>query len=306
MSEGNTSLPTIAWIGAGVMGRSMAGHLMAAGHPVRVFTRTQQTAAKLVENGATWAASPKEASNGADIAITMVGFPEDVEEVILGSAGVLAAEHPAPILIDMTTSQPSLAVRIADAARAKGTSALDAPVSGGDVGAQNATLSIMVGGDEEAFAKAKPVFDRLGQRVVLQGGAGAGQHTKMVNQILIASGMVGVCEALVYARKAGLDAETVLESVSAGAAGSWSLSNLAPRMLKRDFAPGFYVEHFLKDLRIALDECAKMNLAVPGLAMAHQLYVALRAQGHGRSGTQALLVALENLSGVRPDGSNDD
>lgn len=297
MSQENPTLPTIAWIGAGVMGRSMAGHLLAAGHPLRIFTRTRETASELLAKGAIWAPTASAAADGADVAVTMVGFPADVEDVVLGPTGVLAATRTPPVWIDMTTSRPSLARKIAAAAADRGAASLDAPVSGGDVGARNATLSIMVGGDKAAFEKARPLLDRLGQRVVLQGGPGAGQHTKMVNQILIASGMVGVCEALLYARKAGLDAATVLESVSAGAAGSWSLSNLAPRMLKRDFGPGFYVEHFLKDLRIALSECAEMKLAVPGLAQAHQLYEALQAQGHGRSGTQALLVALETLNG---------
>jgi 3-hydroxyisobutyrate dehydrogenase len=289
----------VAFIGCGVMGEPMAGHLLAAGHDVVIATRTPAKAAGLVAKGARLAASAAEAGEGANVAISMVGYPSEVEAVHLGVAGTLAAANPPPLLIDMTTSLPSLAVRIATQAAARGVVSLDAPVSGGDVGARNATLSIMVGGDEAAFERARPYLETLGKSVRLQGGPGAGQHTKLVNQILIANNMVGVCEALLYASKSGLDPLRVLESVSAGAAGSWSLTNLAPRMLRRDFAPGFFVEHFLKDLGIALEESARLGLALPGLALARSLYLAAAAQGHGRAGTQALLLALETLNGHR-------
>jgi 3-hydroxyisobutyrate dehydrogenase len=229
----------------------------------------------------------------------MVGYPADVREVILGDGGVLGTARAGTLLIDMTTSEPSLAREIAAAAAAGGVEALDAPVSGGDVGAKNAALSIMVGGEPEVFEATKPLFDCMGKTVVHQGKAGAGQHTKMVNQILIAANMVGVCEALLYGHKAGLDMKTVMQSVSVGAAGSWSLNNLGPRIMDRNFEPGFFVEHFIKDMGIALDEAKRMNLALPGLALAHQLYIALKAQGYGRKGTQALMLALEHISNVK-------
>lgn len=292
----------IAWIGTGVMGVSMAGHLLAAGHRLTIHTRTRAKAEPLLARGARFAESPAEAADGAEVAFSMVGYPADVEHVHLERAGTLAAARVPRVIVDMSTSRPSLAVAIAEAARARGAESLDAPVSGGDVGARNAALSIMVGGDARTFERIKPLFDRLGKTTVLQGGPGAGQHTKMVNQILIASNMVGVCESLLYAAKAGLDPARVLESVSSGAAGSWSLSNLAPRMLRRDFAPGFFVAHFLKDLRIALDEADRMGLALPGLALAQQLYAAVRAQGHAQCGTQALLLALEHLNATRVGG----
>lgn len=287
----------VAWIGCGVMGSSMVGHLLAAGHRVTVCTRTPKKAESVVQKGAVLAATAAEAASGADIAISMVGFPADVAEVHLSEFGTLAAKRPPRILVDMTTSQPSLAVSIHAAAGKVGVASLDAPVSGGDIGARNATLSIMVGGDPATFELVKPLFEKLGKHVHLQGGPGAGQHTKLMNQILIATNMIGVCEALLYAKKAGLDPSKALESVSVGAAGSWSLANLAPRMLRRDFAPGFFVEHFLKDLGIALDEAARLNLSLPGLGLARQLYLAVAAQGHGKCGTQALLLALERLNG---------
>jgi 3-hydroxyisobutyrate dehydrogenase len=237
-------------------------------------------------------------ARASDVVFTLVGFPEDVREVVLGEEGALAGCAPGNVLVDMTTSEPSLAVEIARAAAARGVHAVDAPVSGGDVGAREARLSIMIGGETEAVQALQPCWERMGRTVVHQGGPGAGQHAKMVNQTLIASNMVGVCEALLYAQRAGLDLETVLESVASGAAGSWSLSNLGPRIIANDFAPGFFVEHFVKDMGIALREAERMNLALPGLALARQLYVALSAQGHGRSGTQALALALATLSGV--------
>jgi 3-hydroxyisobutyrate dehydrogenase len=288
----------IAWIGTGVMGESMCGHLLDAGHEVTVFNRTRERAAGLVERGAHWSGTPADAAAGADVIFTMVGFPSDVREVILGDAGVLSTARPDSLLIDMTTSEPSLAQEIFDAAKLRGVDALDAPVSGGDVGARNATLVIMVGGDEGSFERARPLFEVLGKTIVHQGGPGAGQHTKMVNQLAICSGMIGVCEALLYAYRAGLDVSRVLETISGGAAGSWSLSNLAPRTLAGDFAPGFKVDHFIKVLGIALAEARRMGLALPGLALAEQLYVAAAAQGYGQRGTHALLLALAQLSGV--------
>jgi 3-hydroxyisobutyrate dehydrogenase len=227
-----------------------------------------------------------------------VGYPADVREVILGDAGALSGVESGSVLVDLTTSEPSLAIEIAERAAEKRVASIDAPVSGGDVGARNATLSIMVGGDEEAVERVRPLLEVMGKTIVRQGGPGAGQHAKMVNQTLIASGMVGVCEALLYAYEAGLDLETVLESVAPGAAGSWSLTNYAPRMLKGDFEPGFLVEHFVKDMGIALAEARRMNLAMPGLALAEQLYVALMAQGKGRKGTHSLILALATLSDV--------
>ena len=288
----------VGWIGTGLMGTSLCGHLLAGGYRLTVFTRTRARAETLLARDAVWADSPRAVAASADVVLTMVGTPGDVREVVLGRDGVLAGAAPGSMLIDMTTSEPALARDIYDAARARGVAALDAPVSGGDVGAREARLSIMVGGDRDAFERGQPLLACLGRTIVHQGPAGAGQHTKMVNQILIATGMIGVCEALLYAHKAGLDLETVLTSVSGGAAGSWSLTNYAPRILRRDLAPGFAVTHFLKDLGIALAEARRLRLALPGLALAEQLYRALEAQGCAASGIQALVVALGRLSAV--------
>jgi len=294
----------IGWIGTGVMGTSMCGHLLAAGHPVTLSTRTRGRAEPLIDRGAEWADSPAAVAAASDVVFTMVGFPADVREVVLGPEGVLAGAKPGSVLVDTTTSEPSLAQEIHAAAAARDVGSVDAPVSGGDVGARNAALSIMVGGDEAAVERIRPLLERLGKTIVHQGGPGAGQHTKMVNQILIATGMIGVCEALLYAYRAGLDLESVLASVSGGAAGSWSLTNYAPRMLNGDYAPGFFVEHFVKDMEIALAEARRLNLALPGLALAHELYLALRAQGGGRNGTQALVLALARLSDVDWPGAS--
>ena len=288
----------IGWIGCGVMGSSMCGHLLEAGHPVTVYSRTRSRADELVARGAVWADTPAEVAARGQVVFTMVGFPSDVREVVLGEHGTLAGARAGSILVDMTTSEPTLAQEIRAAALERGLESIDAPVSGGDVGARNATLSIMVGGDPAAVERVRPLLEIMGKTIVHQGDAGAGQHAKMVNQVLIATLMIGVCEALLYAYKAGLDLETVLEAVSGGAAGSWSLTNYAPRMLKGDFEPGFFVEHFIKDMEIALGEARRMNLALPGLALAHELYLALRAQGGGRKGTQALLLALARLSDI--------
>ena len=288
----------VGWIGTGVMGAPMCGHLLASGYPVTVFNRTPERARGLLERGAAWAESPQAVAQHADVVFTMVGFPDDVREIVLGPAGTLAGAGHGTILVDMTTSEPSLAREIYEAARARGVASLDAPVSGGDVGARAAGLSIMVGGDQDAFERVAPLLRCLDASIVHQGPAGAGQHTKMVNQILVASGMVAVSEALLYAHQAGLDLPTVLQSVSGGAAGSWSLTHYAPRILARDFAPGFRVDHFVKDMGIALAEARRMRLSLPGLALVEQLYLALVAQGDGRKGTHALVLALARLSAV--------
>lgn len=291
-----TDLPRVGWIGTGVMGAPMVGHLLEAGYQATIYTRTKVRAEELLERGAAWATTPSEVAAASDVTFAIVGFPDDVRAVMLGDDGALAGGAEGSILVDMTTSEPSLAVEIHRAAAEKGVGSIDAPVSGGDVGARNGTLSIMVGGDEDDVRRVWPMFEVMGSTIVHQGGPGAGQHTKMVNQILIATGMIGVCEALLYAQEAGLDLSTVLESVSGGAAGSWSLTNYGPRILRGDFDPGFFVDHFVKDMGIALDESAAMRLSVPGLALAHQLYVALQAQGGGRHGTQGLVNALARLS----------
>ena len=288
----------IGWIGTGVMGASMCGHLIDAGFSATVHTRTKEKAQKLLAAGAQWADGPKAVAEASDVIFAIVGYPSDVRGVFLGDKGVLAGCREGNIVVDMTTSEPSLAVEIAEMARFCGVHSIDAPVSGGDVGAREARLSIMIGGDKEAVDALEPCWQAMGKTVIHQGGPGAGQHTKMVNQTLIATNMIGVCEGLLYAYKAGLDLETVMKSVASGAAGSWSLSNLGVRMIDNNFDPGFFVEHFIKDMGIALEESKRMGLSMPGLALANQLYLALKAQGHGRDGTQALLLALAGLSDV--------
>ena len=288
----------IGWIGTGVMGRSMVGHLMAAGYEATVYNRSASKTDDLVARGARRADSPRAVAESSDIIFAIVGFPKDVREVFLGVDGALAGARSGSVFVDMTTSEPSLAVEIYNAAKAKGVESVDAPVSGGDIGAKEARLSIMIGGDKPVVDALQPLFSVMGKTIIHQGGPGAGQHTKTVNQILISTNMIGVCEALLYAYKAGLDLETVLQSVSPGAAGSWSLSNLGPRMIAGNFDPGFFVEHFLKDMGIALSESRRMGLALPGLARAEQLYRAVEAQGMGRNGTHALLLALAQLSNV--------
>ncbi len=280
---------TIGFVGTGVMGASMAGHLMRAGYELRVHNRTRARADELVVAGATWCDTPAETAEGAAAVITIVGYPADVEQVYLGDGGLVGAARPGCVLIDMTTSSPVLARRIDAACVARGLFALDAPVSGGDIGAREARLTIMVGGSDEAFAKAEELLRVMGPNVVLQGGPGAGQHTKMCNQIAIASTMVGACEALAYAEAAGLEPSRVLESIGAGAAGSWTLTNLVPRMIAGDMAPGFYVRHFLKDMRIALDSAEEMGIDLPGLTLAHELYDRLSESGGADLGTQALI-----------------
>ena len=301
----------IAWIGTGVMGRSMAGNMLEDGFDVAVHSRRRESADELISRGARWTESPADAASGADIAISMVGYPADVESVHLGDHGTLRAARLPRLIIDMTTSRPGLAIEIHRKAKSAGVGCIDAPVSGGDIGARTRALSIMCGGGQADFDFALPLLQRLGKTIVLHGPPGSGQHAKMVNQILIATNMIGVCEGLIYARSAGLDPVRVIESVGSGAAGSWSINNLGPRMLNRDFNPGFFVEHFIKDLGIALEESQRMNLTLPGLVLAKQLYDAVQALGYGRLGTQSLLLGLESMNkgrseGNRPERSNID
>jgi 3-hydroxyisobutyrate dehydrogenase len=289
----------LGWIGTGVMGSSMCDHLMRAGFSLIVYNRSKSKAEKLLAKGAGWAATPRAVAEQADVIFSIVGYPADVREVILGNQGVLAGCRKGVIVVDMTTSEPSLAEEIAEAAQTRGVIGLDAPVSGGDVGAREARLSIMIGGDARAVAALQLCWQAMGKSIVHHGGPGAGQHAKMVNQTLVAASMIGVCEALLYGYRAGLDLEKVLQSVSTGAAASWSLTNYGPRMMRGDFAPGFFVEHFLKDLGIILAESRRMNLFMPGVALAEQLYRCVKAQGHGRDGTQSLIVAMAEMTGVK-------
>jgi 3-hydroxyisobutyrate dehydrogenase len=291
-----TAALRIGWIGTGVMGGPMAGHLLDRGHDLSAFNRTRSRTDALVEAGAQWRDSPAALAQGVDVVVTMLGTPADVRDTILGEGRVLRSMREGALLIDMTTSEPSLAVEIHEAARAAGVDALDAPVSGGDVGARNGTLVIMVGGDRQAFDRARPVFEPLGKTIELQGGPGAGQHTKMVNQLAIAAGMIGVCEALVYGHRAGLNLDKTLATIQNGAAGSWSLSNYGPRLLRGDLEPGFKVDHFIKDLGIALAEARAMNVVLPGASLAEQLYMGVRSQGLGQKGTQSLAVVLGQLA----------
>lgn len=283
-----SSIRTVGFIGIGVMGRGMASNLLKAGYSLRVFTRRKETAKKPLESGAVWCDSPAQTAQGSDAVITMVGFPADVKEIYLGPSGLIEAAAPGTLLVDMTTSSPTLAAQIAHDGAQRGLFCLDAPVSGGDTGAAKGTLSIMVGGTEEAFEKARALLSAMGTEVHRQGGAGMGQHTKMVNQILIASGMVAVSEALCYAKAAGLDPESVMASVSKGAAASWTLDNRWPQMLSGNYKPGFYVKHFIKDMGIALQSAREMNLQLPGLELADKLYRQLAEDGGENDGTQAL------------------
>jgi len=287
------SSTVIGFIGSGVMGRSMAANLMKSGYTVLVYSRTRSKAEPLIASGAVWKESPALVAQGADLIITIVGYPADVEEVYFGDDGIIATAKAGSYLIDMTTSSPELAQRIAAAAAQKGLHALDAPVSGGDIGAREARLSIMVGGEREAFEQVLPVFNAMGKNIVYQGPAGSGQHTKMCNQIAIAAGMLGVCEAIAYARKSGLDPTTVLSSIESGAAGSWSLSNLGPRIIAGNFAPGFYVKHFIKDMTIASTSADSLELETPGLDLAKRMYEKLAADGGEDFGTQALFKLYE-------------
>lgn len=284
---------TIGIIGTGVMGKSMARNLEKSEYPINVFTRTKEKARELLENGAVWKESVAELARASDVIITMVGYPSDVESVYLGKDSIIENAKEGTYVIDMTTSKPTLAIEIARKAKERHIHVMDAPVSGGDVGAKNGTLAIMVGGNHEIFNEVMPLFKIMGENIILQGDAGAGQHTKMVNQIAIATNMIGVCEAIVYAKKAGLNPSRVLDSVSTGAAGSFSLSKLAPRMLVGDYEPGFYVKHFIKDMTIALDSAQEMGLSTPGLELSLRLYKELAENGENDSGTQALIKLFE-------------
>ncbi|MEM1228887.1 MAG: NAD(P)-dependent oxidoreductase [Planctomycetota bacterium] len=288
----------VGWIGTGVMGHSMVGHVIDAGYSVDLWTRTSSKADDLIARGANWMSSPQDVAARTDVVFTIVGTPDDVRKVYLGPEGLISHARPNQIFVDMTTSRPSLAVELANAAAAKEAFSIDAPVSGGDTGARAGTLSIMMGGSADAITSIDDLLRRMGETVIHQGGPGMGQHTKMVNQTLIATTMIGICEALLYAERAGLDIEKVLGNVAKGAAGSFALSALAPRMLQGDFEPGFFVEHFIKDMGIALDEAATLKLSLPGLALSRQLYQAVAAQGHGRRGTQALILALAKLNSM--------
>jgi len=286
----------IGWIGTGVMGQAMCGHLLAAGHRLTLFNRSPDKARPLLEKGAAWAESPQAVAEKSDIVFTMVGFPEDVREVVLGDAGVVAGSRPGTTVVDMTTSSPDLAQIIYRDCAAKGIKALDAPVSGGDVGARAATLAIMVGGDQPVFEAVKPLLAIMGKTIVRMGGAGTGQHTKMANQILVAGTMLGVVESLLYAQRAGMDAHGVIDVIGSGAASSWAINNLGRRIAGGDFNPGFYIKHFVKDMGIALEEARRANLCLPGLALVNQLYVAAMAMGLENLGTQGLFQVLAALN----------
>lgn len=289
-------LKQIGWIGTGVMGQAMCANLMAAGYEASIFTRSAEKAESLISNGAHWCKTPAEVASRSDILFSIVGFPEDVESIYLGNEGVLSHTPKCQVIIDMTTSKPSLAVEIHRLAAEKSIASLDAPVSGGDVGARDGKLAIMVGGEEPAFQAILPFFNIMGENVALMGGPGAGQHTKMSNQIKIASTMIGVVEALYYGYRSGLDPEKLLDVIGKGAAGSWSLNNLGPRIVRNDFSPGFFIKHFVKDMGIALAEAKLMNLSLPGLALAHQFYLSAMAQGYENLGTQGLYKVFRDMN----------
>lgn len=288
-----TEKKTIGFIGTGVMGKRMAGNLMKAGFPLHVYTRTKQKAQQLIEAGAIWEDTVKSLAKNTDVIITIVGYPDDVEEVYFGENGILENAKENTVVIDMTTSKPQLAEKIYKAAKQKSIHSLDAPVTGSDVKAENGTLSIMAGGDEKVFHEMLPVFKAMGENIIYHGLAGSGQHTKLTNQIIIASSMIGIAEAISYARKAGLNPERVLDSISSGAAGSFVLSNFGARILKGDFEPGFYVKHFIKDMIIALESAEELGLSTPGLALSLKLYKELAEAGHQDSGIQALIKLFE-------------
>ncbi len=296
MNTVETDKTRVGWIGTGMMGRWMCEHILRAGYTTTVFNRSLAKAQPLLDLGAKLAASPQEVAANSDVIFSIVGMPHDVREVILGENGVLAGAQTGSIIVDMTTSEPGLAVEIAEKAESRGITSLDAPVTGGDVGAKNATLSIMVGGLAEALTAVHPLLECMGKTIIYHGGPGCGQHAKMVNQILISSNMVAICEALLYGMRAGLNMNEVLKSVSIGAAGSKALEVLGPRILSGNFEPGFYVEHFIKDMGIALNEAQKMNIGLPGLGLAKQLYETVRARGYGRKGTQVLFQALREIN----------
>ena len=283
--EKNTS---IGFIGIGIMGASVVSHLLNSGYSVTIFNRTKEKAKSLLEKGAIWAENPKEIALSCQIIFTMLGYPTDVKAIYLEQNGLVANAKPNTILIDMTSSSPSLAKEISDACQIRKIAVLDAPVSGGDSGAKNGTLSIMVGGEQSVFDHVLPLFKTFGKTIIYQGHAGAGQHTKLTNQVLIASYMIGVCQALQYAKKNGLNPVTVLESVSGGAAGSWSLINLGPKMISGDYAPGFYIHHFIKDLQLAIDECEKTGIVLHNLRNCLVQFGKLPESFKKTKGTQAI------------------
>ncbi|MDC7239990.1 MAG: NAD(P)-dependent oxidoreductase [Spirochaetales bacterium] len=289
-------MKNIAWIGTGVMGRSMCLHLINKGYSLSIYNRTKSKAEDLIAAGARWCDTPGEAAAGADAVFTIVGYPKDVEEVILGKGGVLENVESGSIIVDMTTSEPSLAAKIAEEAAKKGVGSVDAPVSGGDLGARNGTLAIMCGGDKEAFDKVLPLMECFGENIKLMGSAGAGQHTKMCNQILIAGTMIGVVESLIYGYRAGMDMNEIIDVIGSGAAASWSINNLGRRIADGNFDPGFYIKHFVKDMGIALKEAAAMKLSLPGLALVNQFYTAAMAQGLENLGTQGLYKVFEAMN----------
>ncbi|MFX0136509.1 MAG: NAD(P)-dependent oxidoreductase [Candidatus Hodarchaeota archaeon] len=288
----------IGWIGTGVMGKSMCMHILKAGFEIFVYNRTKEKAMELIEAGAKWCSSPKEVAEQCDIIFTIVGFPQDVKEVYLGVNGILTGIKKGSIIVDMTTSEPTLAQTIYEKARKLAVSSIDAPVSGGDVGAREGTLAIMAGGDNETYDKVLPFFKLMGKNIAYMGKAGAGQHTKMSNQILIASTMIGVVESLLYAYRAGNDLNEVINVIGKGAAGCWSINNLGPRIVDGNFDPGFYIKHFIKDMGIALQEAKQMNLSLPGLALAYQFYISATAMGLENLGTQGLYKVFAEMNGI--------
>jgi 3-hydroxyisobutyrate dehydrogenase len=292
----------IGWIGTGLMGNPMVKHLLHAGYKVNVNNRTKEKAVDLIDMGCTWFDTPAELAANSDIIVTIIGFPKDVEECYFGEAGIFKGIKQGTVLIDMTTTKPSLAVKISEAAAKVGAEFIDAPVSGGQLGAINGTLSIMIGGKKEVVETVLPMFEVFGKNMVYQGLAGTGQHTKMCNQITVAGTLIGVCEGLIYGVKAGLDLNTMLACISKGAAACWSLDVLAPKIVKGDYSPGFSIDNFVKDLSIALEEAEAMKLSLPGLALVKQLYISIQAMGKGSSGNQALYLALEKLANMNnPD-----
>lgn len=285
----------IGWIGAGVMGEPMCGHLLDAGYAVSIYSRTRSKADSLIGRGASWCESPAAVAGCSEVLFTMVGTPDEVRDVYFSAHGIFSMLQPGSTVIDMSTTAPSLSVEIAQSAAGLGAQAIDAPVSGGDVGARNARLSIMLGGEISSVNAVMPLFECLGSNIVYMGGAGSGQHTKLCNQMVVAGSMIGVCEALVYAERSGLDCEQLVAAIRPGAAACWTLENLAPRMIAGDDDPGFMVDHFIKDLGIALRESTALGLDLPGLKLAHELYRQTRKIGHGQSGTQALIHAIRAM-----------
>jgi 3-hydroxyisobutyrate dehydrogenase len=290
---------SIGWIGTGVMGASMAGHLLDAGYDLRVHNRTKNKALSLIQQGAIWCESAADAAEGADVVFSIVGFPKDVAETFLGERGILATAKNGSVVVDMTTSEPSLAERIYETAKEKGIMALDAPVSGGDLGARNGTLSIMVGGEEEAFRQTKPLLEVMGENISWFGPAGSGQRVKMSNQILIATTMIGTVESILYAVRSGLEPNAVIDLIGSGAAGCWSINNLGRRIVKADYDPGFFIKHFVKDMTIALQDAERLGLKLPGLALAKKFYDQAVESGQENEGTQALYKVFESMSSAK-------